>query len=222
MASKITSDTLQYTVLLAGKPVPVRNIYCVGWNYAAHVRELDNPEGEEPLFFQKALTSLSSERRIELPAGREIHYELEIVALIGAGGEHLSARQARKLVAGLALGLDLTDRPLQSRYKTRGQPWFLSKSFRGSAVVTDFETPDWERWSQEFWLRINGRRAQKGHLANMVLDIPHLVEYLSARVPLLEGDLLFTGTPEGVGPLHTGDRLELGLGEETRADLEVL
>ena len=124
-------------------------------------------------------------------------------------------------VAGLALGLDLTDRDLQNALKKQSLPWFLSKSFKGSAVVTEFKSKTDGIWENEFWLKRNEVIVQKGAMDQMVFPIEKLIEYLSARMPLLEGDLIFTGTPQGVGPIKQGDNLELGVAQETLMEIEV-
>lgn len=214
----------KYSVQLAsGRQIPVKNIYCVGRNYRAHAKEMDSPEPEEPIFFQKALTALSTDPVIRLPQDRTVHYELEVVVLMGKNGEQIPMKRVMDHVSGLALGLDLTDRSLQSRFKSFGLPWFLSKSFKGSAVVAgDFTEPDNPAWSKPFWLDIDGQRRQEGRLEDMIFPIPNLVTYLSNRIPLLEGDLIYTGTPEGVGELTRGNRLVLGLVHEMKWALEVV
>ena len=201
--------------------VPVRNIYCVGRNYTGHAGELGNTVPETPMFFQKALASLTTGDVVELPRNSVIHYELEIVALISTGGYRIPVAEAWKHVGGLALGLDLTDRPLQSRLKAKQHPWFMAKSFKNAAVVSDFRPLDLKNWAKPFWLKVNDEIVQKGRMKDMVFPIPTLVNCLSERIPLLKGDLIYTGTPEGVGELKTGDRLELGLGDETLKELIV-
>lgn len=201
--------------------VSVRNIYCVGRNYAAHAKELSNAIPDEPFFFQKALPSLNVNSSIELPKNREIHHELEIVILIGRDGVKVSKSEAWEYIIGLTLGLDLTDRLFQSILKKKRLPWLLSKSFQGSAVVATFSNPDRVEWSREFWLKINGILVQKGSMKNMLFQISELIEYLSAHVPLLRGDLMFTGTPEGVGVIKPGDHCQLGLGNKLIAEYDV-
>ena len=197
----------------SGDQYPVRNIYCVGRNYAGHARELGNPLLKEPVFFQKGLTCLTTEDRIKLPSDRTIQHEIELVILISRPGERIAAENAMDYLGGFALGLDLTDRTLQKELKERKLPWFLAKSFKNSAVVSTFFQPDMGNWTETFWLKINGNVVQKGQMDDMVFDIPFLIEFLSSRLPLLEGDIVFTGTPEGVGTVEKGDVLELGLGE---------
>ena len=196
-----------------GDQYPVRNIYCVGRNYAGHARELENPLLKEPVFFQKGLTCLTTEDRIKLPSDRTIHHEIELVILISRPGEGITADNAMDHIGGFALGLDLADRKLQNELKEGKLPWFWSKSFKNSAVVSTFFQPDMGNWSELFWLKINGNVVQKGQMDDMEFDIPFLIEFLSSRIPLLEGDIVFTGTPEGVGTVEKGDVLELGLGE---------
>ena len=125
------------------------------------------------------------------------------------------------ILTGLALGLDLTDRDLQNELKKQSLPWFLSKSFKGSAVVSEFRMKTDALWEKEFWLKRNEIIVQLGKMDQMVFSIPKLIEYLSARIPLLEGDLIFTGTPQGVGPIEQGDNLELGVSQEILMEIEV-
>jgi len=195
-----------------GAQYPVRNIYCVGRNYAGHARELGNPLLSEPVFFQKALTCLTTADSIKLPPDRIIQHEIELVILISKPGEGISADNSMDYMGGVALGLDLTDRKLQNELKDGKLPWFLSKSFKNSAVVSSFHELDLNNWSEKFWLKINGKVVQEGRMDDMEFDIPFLIEFLSSRIPLLAGDIMFTGTPEGVGIVYKGDVLELGLG----------
>jgi len=212
---------MDYSVVAGNTSVPVRNIYCVGRNYILHAKELGNTVPETPMFFQKALTSLTTSDVIELPEDGVIHYELEVVALIATSGYKIPIAEAWDHVGGLALGLDLTDRPLQSRLKAQQRPWFMAKSFKDAAVVADFKPLDLEKWAQPFWLKVNDVIVQEGRMRDMVFPIPALVNNLSERIPLLKGDLIYTGTPEGVGELKKGDRLELGLGAEIMKVLTV-
>tara|TARA_B100002003_G_scaffold188583_1_gene177209 strand:+ start:360 stop:980 length:621 start_codon:yes stop_codon:yes gene_type:complete len=199
----------------------ITNIYAVGRNYAAHAQEMGNKVLKEPIFFQKSSASLSDDSVITLPRGREIHHELEIVTSIGKGGNNIQVDDAWTHVDGLCLGLDLTDRPLQHKFKEGRLPWFLAKSFPGSAVITQFDPLDLNVWSRDFWLTINDMEVQRGNMDQMVFDIPDLIAYLSARLPLTAGDLIYTGTPSGVGPLESGDEMILGLGEEIKGKFRV-
>ena len=211
----------KFSVVLANNQIPVRNIYAVGRNYPAHAKEMGSTVNDEPIFFQKSLTSLQTSAKIIIPRNRNIHHELEVVILVGTPGEFIDENTAIDHVAGLALGLDLTDRDLQNVLKKQSLPWFLSKSFKGSAVVSEFKTDTDDIWEKEFWLKRNEVIVQRGKMEQMVFSITKLIEYLSARMPLLKGDLIFTGTPEGVGPIKQGDNLELGIAQETLMEIEV-
>ncbi|MFQ6607645.1 MAG: fumarylacetoacetate hydrolase family protein [Fidelibacterota bacterium] len=188
----------------------------MGRNYIAHAQEMGNQILDEPIFFQKSSVCLSADPVIKLPQSREIHYELEIVASIGKGGSNIPVKEAWHHVDGLCLGLDLTDRPLQQKLKEKRLPWFLAKSFLGSAVITQFEQLDLSAWSHDFWLTLNGKEVQRGNMDQMVFDVPTLIAYFSSRLPLIVGDLIYTGTPSGVGSLHGGDELVLGLGKKIK------
>ena len=212
----------KFSVVLANNQIPVRNIYAVGRNYPAHAKEMGSTVNNEPIFFQKSLTSLQTGAKIIIPRDRNIHHELEVVVLIGTPGEFIDENKAIDHAAGLALGLDLTDRDLQNELKKQSLPWFLSKSFKGSAVVSEFKTGTNDIWGKEFWLKRNEVIVQRGKMDQMVFSITKLIEYLSARMPLLKGDLIFTGTPEGVGRIELGDNLELGIAQEILMKIEVM
>ena len=123
-----------------GNLIPVRNIYCIGRNYRAHAAELNHDVPDSPFFFQKSIPALNTSNEIILPENREIHHELEIVVLIGKDGEKISASSTDTFISGYALGLDLTDRIYQTQLKEAKLPWLLAKSFKGSAVVSTFQS----------------------------------------------------------------------------------
>jgi 2-keto-4-pentenoate hydratase/2-oxohepta-3-ene-1,7-dioic acid hydratase in catechol pathway len=209
---------MDYTVHTPeSKTLPVRNIYCVGRNYGSHISELQNEIPSEPVLFQKSIPALNTGSVIHLPPHRTIQHELEIVVLIGQSTDSVPSGKEMDFITGLALGLDLTDREFQSKLKEKRLPWLMSKSFKGSAVVTEFLEPDSRLWDEDFWLEKNGSVIQKGNRRDMVFPLPELIQYLASHLPLLEGDLLFTGTPEGVGTLSSGDRCRLGVGSRTLA-----
>ncbi len=196
--------------------IAVANIYCIGRNYAAHAAELGNKVEAEPLVFIKPTSAIQKEGEpLVLPTwSQEIHHEVELVLVIGRGGKHISKAAALSHIAGYGIGLDLTARDLQNVAKQKGLPWTLAKGFDGSACLSRFvpaaAIPDPQDVS--FSLDINGERRQTGDTRMMVYDVPTLIEYVSSRFTLQEGDLLFTGTPEGVGPLKSGDKLSMKLG----------
>ena len=217
----MSNNNNDFSVVFANNQISVRNIYAVGRNYSAHAKEMGSAVNNDPIFFQKSLTSLQTAAKIIIPRDRNIHHELEVVVLIGTPGEFIDENTAIDHVAGLALGLDLTDRDLQNVLKKQSLPWFLSKSFKGSAVVSEFRMKTDGIWEKEYWLKRNETIVQMGRMDQMVFPITKLIEYLSAKMPLLEGDLIFTGTPQGVGPIKLGDNLELGVAQETLMEIEV-
>ena len=201
-----------------GKKVLVQNIYCVGRNYSKHAKELGNTKPTEPFFFQKSLPSLNTSNQIILPLKRTIDYEVEIVLLVGKDGKSENKKHANSFIAGYSLGIDLTDRKYQNKLKELKLPWLLSKSFMGSAVVSPFSDKPIE---EDFWLSVNSEKKQKGNYNQMIFSFAELIHFLSNRVPLMKGDLIFTGTPHGVGSLDIGDEVVVGAGNTTLNKLMV-
>jgi len=209
----------EYSIVMpTGESIFVRNIYCIGRNYLDHISELNNDEPDEPFFFQKSLPALNTSNLIYLPEGREIHHELEIVIIIHKDCENIFSANATSYIGGYALGLDLTDRPFQNKLKDKKLPWLLSKSFKGSAVLSDFKNGPID---EEFWLVINGVEKQRGHINQMINSISEQIDYLSKKIPLLKGDLVFTGSPGGVGIISSGDTLKIGIGTKVVKTLDV-
>ena len=202
-----------------GDGVLVRNIYCIGRNYSAHIKELKNTIPKEPFFFQKSLPALNTTNRIYLSENEEIQYEVEVVLLIGKNSTSTSIQDSMSFVSGYTIGIDLTKRNYQTQLKNDKLPWLLSKSFLGSAVVSDFTEQTIE---EDFWLNLNDRKKQKGNSKQMIFSFAEQIHFLSNKIPLIEGDLIFTGTPEGVGPLKVGDKIEIGFGDTTLNKLSVL
>ncbi len=195
-----------------------RNIFCVGRNYAEHARELGNAVPERPMIFGKFTHSLIEAKGDVpvIPDGAdlsEIHHELEIVLLFER--DYRPDIDPASLVGGIALGLDLTDRTVQNRLKAAGHPWELAKAFKNSAVVTDFyRVTVFDALNDiGFSLRINGRQVQVGYARDMIFSMTELTHYVGKTFGLKAGDMLFTGTPEGVGPLAIGDGLEMFFGD---------
>ena len=183
------------------------NIYCVGRNFAGHAKELGNKIPTSPLIFQKSNSAVNISETIEIPSNKTIEHELEVVLLIGKEGVPKNHEEAHTFISGFSIGLDLTDRTLQSELKKKGLPWFASKSFKGSAVIdTNFrnECPN------EFYLAVNQKIRQEGNLKDMIFSFEDIVLHLSKIVDLKKGDIVFTGTPEGVAPLESGDEVEMG------------
>ena|SRR5437867_3580693 len=196
---------------------PVRHIYCVGRNYAEHAKEMGGDASKEPpFFFTKAADAIvpvvpPAVGRVAYPmATRNFHHELELVVAIGKRGANVAAADAQALIFGYAVGLDMTRRDLQNDMREKKRPWDIGKSFAQAAPIAPIhpvaQTGPLTRG--DITLNVNGERRQHGDLADMVWDVPHMLEFLSKLYRLEPGDLVFTGTPAGVGPVVVGDRLE--------------
>ncbi|MBL7963263.1 MAG: fumarylacetoacetate hydrolase family protein [Flavobacteriales bacterium] len=201
-------------------------LVCIGRNYRAHAAELGNAVPGEPVIFLKPSTALVPPGEpIPLPPfSREVHHEVEVVVAIGKRCRNVSARDAMDYVEGLTIGLDLTARDVQEELKRKGLPWEKAKAYDGSAVVAQRRIGvglvDLEK-GVDFRLLRNGAVVQQGRTNDMVHPIPDLIAYASKYMTLEPGDLLFTGTPEGVGPLAPGDKLDAFLGEEHLLSISV-
>ena len=197
------------------RAVQVRNIFCIGRNYAAHIAELGNRPEEDPVVFIKPTSSLHTPGTpiVLPPHSSDVHYEAELVLLIGKAGKNIPEEKALKHIAGYGLGLDLTARDLQAKAKQGGLPWAVAKGFDCSATVTQFVPAEHIEHPHniEFQMHLNGQIRQHGDVRKMLFPIPFIVRYLSQVFTLQEGDLVFTGTPEGVGALKTGDLARLVL-----------
>ncbi len=188
-------------------------IICIGRNYREHATELGSTVPSEPVFFLKPTTAcLYPGQLIRLnPLLGEIHHELELVVMLDSYAKDVPANMALGLVASFTLGLDLTARNVQNELKSKGLPWEKAKAFDGSAVLGEVEWPmtagtDLQRFSME--LKRNGTTVQQGHTRDMLFPVAELISYVSHYITLEPGDLLFTGTPAGVGPIAHGDLLE--------------
>ncbi len=196
---------------------PVRHIYCVGRNYADHAKEMGGDATREPpFFFTKAADAIvpvpaGSEGSMHYPLATEnLHFELELVVAIGHIGLRLAAERANDIVFGYAVGLDMTRRDLQIEMREKKRPWDIGKSFAEAAPIAPIHpvgtTGLLTRGTLE--LTVNGQVRQSGNLADMIWDVPHVLAFLSQMYELLPGDLVFTGTPAGVGPVVPGDHLQ--------------
>ncbi|MEI7026808.1 fumarylacetoacetate hydrolase family protein [Paenibacillus sp. y28] len=196
----------------------IRNIYCVGRNYRLHAAELGNDVPEEPMLFTKpthALVPLDGQV-ITLPGAKgELHHEVELVVRIGRSYE--PGVTADELIDGMALGLDLTLRDVQSVLKKKGHPWLAAKGFLHSAPITAFRPfPGVEQAGlKSFSLLKNGVQVQRGVTTDMIFSLQHLLDYCALHYGLGAGDIIFTGTPAGVSPLADGDQVSLRWDEET-------
>jgi fumarylpyruvate hydrolase len=194
---------------------PVHRIYCVGRNYAEHAQEMGFSGREPPFFFMKPadavlVVNAGQTGRLPYPTlTSSFHYELELVAALGMGGRHIAAADARAHVFGYAVGLDMTRRDLQNDAKKQGRPWCIGKGFDHSAPIGPI-TPVAQAGNvdeAEIMLEVNGQVRQRSRIRQMIWNLGEIIEHLSAAWELQAGDLIFTGTPEGVGAVARSDLL---------------
>jgi fumarylpyruvate hydrolase len=193
--------------------LPVRRVFCVGRNYAAHAREMGHdPDREPPFFFMKpadAVVPKGGEVPYP-PATADLHHEIELVVALGKGGRDIAPERALEHVFGYAVGIDLTRRDLQAEAKKLGRPWDMAKGFDRSAPCSPIR-PAAEIGHPErgaIWLKVNDEVRQSSDLSHHIWSVPETIAYLSGLVELAPGDLIFMGTPEGVAAVKRGDRLE--------------
>ncbi len=195
---------------------PVRRIYCVGRNYADHAREMGDTGREPPFFFAKPGDAVLSIADGEVgvmpypPGTRDLHHEVELVAALGSGGRDLTPEQAGACVWGYAIGLDMTRRDLQAEAKKAGRPWEVGKGFDHSAPIGPVHpaAAAGALARGRIALSVNGQERQRGDLSDMIWTVPEAIAYLSTLFELKAGDLVFTGTPAGVGAVAPGDLLQ--------------
>ena len=206
------------TVEVAGieERFPVHRIYCVGRNYADHVREMgSDPKRDPPIFFTKPADAVVANGAPVPypPQTNNLHHEIELVVALGRGGRDIGASRALDHVFGYAVGNDLTRRDLQHAAKNSGAPWDAAKGFDHSAPVTAIRrvVETGHPASGAIWLEVNGESRQRADLTEMIWSVPEILAVLSSYFELQAGDLIFTGTPAGVGPLVRGDSLVGGI-----------
>ncbi|MEM7707404.1 MAG: fumarylacetoacetate hydrolase family protein [Pseudomonadota bacterium] len=191
---------------------PVRRIYCVGRNYAEHAREMGGDDRDPPFFFQKPADALLHSGKVlpYPPLTEDLHHEVELVMALKSGGRRLSASAVADAVYGLAVGIDFTRRDLQAVAKKAGRPWEIGKAFDHSAAIAPLTPLDGAPLptSGEIVLSVNGEVRQRGDIQDMVWGCLEIIQTLSTHYTLAPGDLIYTGTPAGVGPLIPGDQLE--------------
>lgn len=206
-------DFLPPTLPVAGASgrFPVRRVFCVGRNYAAHAREMGaDPNAEPPFFFMKPATAVIHDGTIRYPSLTcDYHHEVELVIALAGGGHDIAPEDALSCIYGYGVGLDLTRRDVQGDLKRAGKSWEMGKCADQSAPVSVLcpVSVCGHPSDGAITLDVDGRRVQSGQLADMILDVPHTIAELSRWFTLLPGDLIFTGTPEGVGPVSTGQQL---------------
>jgi fumarylpyruvate hydrolase len=195
---------------------PLRRVFCVGRNYAAHAREMGaDPDREPPFFFTKPADAVvPASGTVAYPSStHDLHHEVELVVALKGGGANIAPEQALDLVWGYGVGVDLTRRDLQEVAKKTGRPWDMSKGFDASGPCSPLLPAAATGHPQEgrVWLEVNGQVKQEGTLNEMIWPVPDTISYLSRFVTLQPGDVIFTGTPSGVGKLNPGDKVRGGV-----------
>jgi len=195
---------------------PVGRIYCVGRNYAEHAREMGHdPDREPPFFFMKAANSIvQSGSAIAYPVGtKDVHHEIEMVVALGKGGKDIPVERANEHVWGYAVGLDMTRRDLQLKLRDKGRPWELGKAFDQSAPIAPIHPAEkiGHPTRGALWVQVDGQDKQRSDLAKLIWSVPGIVANLSTYFELQPGDLIFTGTPEGVGAVQRGQTMRGGI-----------
>ena len=212
----ITPPPQAFVPVIDDDPFPVRRIYCVGRNYAAHAREMGHdPDREPPFFFMKPADALTEDGSTipYPPATADLHHEIELVVALAKGGANIPEEKALECVFGYTVGLDMMRRDLQGDAKERGRPWDTGKGFDHSAPIgalrsaTSIGHPTNARIS----LSVNGDNRQDGNINQMIWNVPETIAYLSGLFELQPGDIIFTGTPHGVAAVEPGDRLECSI-----------
>jgi len=208
------------------EPVEIRKIFCIGRNYAGHAKEMNAPLPEAPVFFLKPTTAIIGEGGIiRIPSiSRDLHHEIEMTVLIGRGGNNILKGNALNHVAGYGIGLDMTLRDVQSDAKKKGLPWTLAKGFDTSAPISDFVPAEsiQDPHALGVKLDVNGMTRQQSNTDDFIFKIDELIAYISQFFTFERGDIIFTGTPEGVASAAAGDKLEAQLLSPSRTVLASL
>ncbi|WP_373235665.1 fumarylacetoacetate hydrolase family protein [Cohaesibacter celericrescens] len=190
---------------------PVRRVYCVGRNYAAHAIEMGHdPDRDLPFFFQKNPENLLYANDFPYPTlTSDVHFEVELIVALKAGGSDVPAATAQDLIFGYGVGVDFTRRDLQTEAKAQGRPWTAAKAFEHSAPVSGIVSAEevGSLSGKKIWLEKNGIMQQESDLDHLIWNVPEVIAHLSNQFELAAGDIIFTGTPAGVGAVKTGDQI---------------
>lgn len=199
-------------------------ILAIGRNYAAHIEELNNERPDEPVVFMKPDTALlkNNEPFYYPDFSDDIHFEVEILLKIAKEGKYIQEKFAHKYYEEIGIGIDFTARDLQSKAKEKGLPWLLAKGFNGSAPISGFLPKDQFKLDKlNFSLEVDGAVRQKGNTELMLFGFDYLVSYLSRYITLKKGDIIFTGTPKGVGPISKGNVLSAFIEDQKLLECEI-
>lgn len=200
-------------------------IICIGRNYAEHAKELNNPLPEVPVFFMKPDTCLIPKNQpfFYPEFSNDIHYETEIVVRINKIGKHIQQKFAHTYYSEIGIGIDFTARDLQQKCKEKGLPWEMAKAFDNAAPISKFlDKKIFDNVQNiNFHLDINGETVQRGNTRDMIFEVDEIISYISKFITLKIGDLIFTGTPSGVGPVKIGDRLQAFIEDDNMLKVDI-
>ena len=199
-------------------------IICIGRNYSEHAKELGNEVPDQPVIFMKPDTAIFKGNDYYIPEfSKDLHYEVEVVVKISKGGKYIQKENAHKHYEEIGLGIDFTARDLQSELKSKGLPWELAKAFDNSAVVSSFfKKENYNLENLNFSLNKNNEKVQNGYTKNMMFSFNDIIAFASQFFTLKTGDILFTGTPEGVGRVNENDILQGYLEEQKVFDIRIM
>lgn len=231
--STIVTSISPVTVPVVGRDerFAVRRIYCVGRNYAAHVREMGfDPNREPPFFFAKPTDAIvvclpGAGATINYPPRTEaFHFEIELVAAIGVAGKDIPVEKANEHIFGYAVGIDMTRRDLQIAARDKGRPWELGKGFDQSAPISALHAASdiGHPHEGEIWLRVDGKDRQRSDISKLIWSVPEIVSNLSTFFELQPGDLIYSGTPDGIGAVERGETMTGGVVGLTDIDVRVV
>jgi len=210
----------------SGEEIEIGKIVCVGRNYAEHAKELGSEIPKFPLIFLKpASTVIFSGDKVEHPDySNNLHYEAELVLLVTKKIKNGNLEEAGNAIGGYSVGLDMTLRDLQNEFKDKGEPWTLAKVFDGCAVLTEFVAKENYKLNENenIFLEVNGTVKQNSTLDKMIFNVREIVSYISKKMSLEKGDLIFTGTPEGVGKVIKGDKIKAGIKNIAEVETEII
>jgi len=222
MSYVLTPPTLPAVPVVGGAPgalFPVHRVYCVGRNYVEHAKEMGFTGREPPFFFMKPADTVrpaGADGRVDIrypSLTKSLHHEVELVVAIGKGGRDIRAADAMSHVWGWGVGIDLTRRDLQAEAKKLGRPWDIGKAFEEATPISGLVAADRASWNADtrIWLDVNGTRRQDSTLGKLIWSVPEIIEHVSTAWTLAPGDLIFSGTPEGVNAVEIGDTIACGV-----------
>ena len=198
--------------------------FCIGRNYRDHALEMNNPIPKSPLVFMKPATALVDGNQVPYPSfTNDLHYELEVLLFVSKSGKNIPIDRAMDYIDGIGLGIDFTARDIQRKCKEKGHSWEKAKSFDNSAVISrKIGMNEYDLNEINFSLKLNDQYVQMGNTKDMIFDFSYLIKHISAYFTIESGDIIFTGTPAGVGPVNKGDNLSAYMEDDLLLNLSII